>query len=250
MPVDAVWPNKMMSVKWDPKCGPINASLNSSKSAGPNGSQAWLTCGLNTTTGWKPPSFTIHDVIVKDLEAAVKMPNSPYTRCQQWFPYFYKYGEMFDVPPIIIAAFANQESGCNAETIGGGDEQGLMQITPDKCGGAPGGNCRDPDFNIRTAVAYFAGVLKENKGKLIHTIGGYNGWFVGMTVQAATAAATTPCCRCQQNLDYIHQMLNGWILGIDAYVADLATYNNLNVCNQPPPASSAPAPSPSPAPTP
>lgn len=37
-----------------------------------------------------------------------------------------------------------QESSCNPETVGGAGEQGLMQITKDKCNGAPGGNCRDP----------------------------------------------------------------------------------------------------------
>lgn len=36
-----------------------------------------------------------------------------------------------------------QESSCNPHTVGGGGEQGLMQITRDKCGGAPGGNCQD-----------------------------------------------------------------------------------------------------------
>ena len=37
-----------------------------------------------------------------------------------------------------------QESGCNPNAVGGAGEQGLMQITKDKCGGAPGGNCQDP----------------------------------------------------------------------------------------------------------
>lgn len=37
-----------------------------------------------------------------------------------------------------------QESSCKADTVGGAGEQGLMQITKDKCGGAPGGNCMDP----------------------------------------------------------------------------------------------------------
>lgn len=78
----------------------------------------------------------------------------------------------------MLAAFALQESSCNPvsrspstkladnnghyfqETVGGGGEQGLMQITKDKCGGAPGGNCRDPRFNIKTGAAYFAGVLQ------------------------------------------------------------------------------------------
>ena len=37
-----------------------------------------------------------------------------------------------------------QESSCIPTTVGGAGEQGLMQITVDKCGGAPGGNCQDP----------------------------------------------------------------------------------------------------------
>jgi hypothetical protein len=48
------------------------------------------------------------------------------------------------VQPIMIASIMMQESSCNKDTVGGGGEQGLMQITKDKCGGAPGGNCREP----------------------------------------------------------------------------------------------------------
>ena len=44
----------------------------------------------------------------------------------------------------MLAAFAMQESTCNADTVGANGEQGLMQLTADKCGGAPGGNCKDP----------------------------------------------------------------------------------------------------------
>jgi hypothetical protein len=47
------------------------------------------------------------------------------------------------VPPIILASFAMQESSCNPSAVGGAGEQGLMQITRDKCKGAPNGNCKD-----------------------------------------------------------------------------------------------------------
>jgi len=154
---------------------------------------------------------------------------------------------MYGVPPILIASFANQESGCNPSTLGGGDEQGMMQITPDKCGGAPGGNCLDVDYNIHTAVAYFATQLTANNGSLLHAMGAYNGWFPGMTITAATAAANTPCCRCQQNLDYIHQMCNGWMQGLDVYADGMGSYFNLAVCDNKPTTSSA---APTPAPTP
>ncbi|KAG8763692.1 hypothetical protein FRC12_008441 [Ceratobasidium sp. 428] len=226
------------------------STVNSTTITGPNGSQKWLSCGLNTTGGWNPPRFTAKDVITKDLETAVKMPNSPFVRCQPYFPYFYKYGEMYGVPPILIASFANQESGCNPSTNGGAGEIGMMQITPDKCGGAPFGNCFDVDYNIGTATAYFANQLKANNGSLLHAIGAYNGWYPTMTVQAATAAANTPCCRCQQNLDYIHQMCNGWIQGIDVYATGMGSYFNLAVCDRPTTTPAVPTPTPTPAPTP
>ena len=47
------------------------------------------------------------------------------------------------VPSILLASIAMQESTCNPNTVGGAGEQGLMQITPDKCHGAPKGNCKD-----------------------------------------------------------------------------------------------------------
>ncbi|KAG9103492.1 hypothetical protein FRC07_009978, partial [Ceratobasidium sp. 392] len=175
---NGAFPNKVLSVVSDSKCGPIGATINSTTITGPNGSQKWLSCGLNTTGGWDPPIFTVHasertDVIAKDLETAVKMPNSPFVRCQPYFPYFYKYGKMYDVPPILIASFANQESGCNPSLNGGAGEIGMMQITPDKCGAAPNGNCFDVEYNIQTATAYFAGQLQANKGSLLHAMGAY-----------------------------------------------------------------------------
>ncbi|KAG9073931.1 hypothetical protein FS749_014560, partial [Ceratobasidium sp. UAMH 11750] len=84
--------------------------------------------------------------------------------------------------------------------------------------------------------------LQANNGSILHSIGAYNGWFPGMTVQSATAAASTPCCRCQQNLDYIHQMCNGWMQGIDVYATGMGSYFNLAVCDRPTSSSAAPTP--------
>ncbi len=92
-----------------------------------------------------------------------------------------------------------QESSCNPSAVGGAGEQGLMQITRDKCKGAPNGNCKDivrflihhfkvthrlychQDFNIRVGAEFFASTLASNDGDVFSTIGEYNGWKPGMT---------------------------------------------------------------------
>lgn len=48
------------------------------------------------------------------------------------------------VPPMLMASIAMQESYCSPNVTGAGGEQGLMQLTADKCKHAPKGNCRDP----------------------------------------------------------------------------------------------------------
>jgi len=111
--------------------------------SGPNGNIYWLNCGL-TSGGWKPPHVEISDLIFVPLTTSIKSPSSPFKACKPYISYFEKYGQQLGIPSIILASFAMQESSCNPNTIGGAGEQGLMQITKDKCGGAPGGNCRDP----------------------------------------------------------------------------------------------------------
>jgi len=220
----------LMNVKSN--CGPIGATKEITATSGPNGNIEWLNCGI-THGGWTPPFVKLSDIISKDLVSAIEDPKSPFKPCAPFVQTFEKYGKQFGVPPIILASFALQESSCNPDTVGGAGEQGLMQITQEKCKGAPHGDCRDPDFNIETGARYFSDTLKNNNGDLLKSIGMYNGWHPGMTYGQATAAAKTKCCRCQNNLDYLHQFLNGWILNYNAYTGHpkLGKYFNLNVCH-------------------
>ena len=131
--------------------------------SGPNGNIDWLNCGINNG-GWNPPYVQISDLITQDLATALNSGNSPFTACSAFIDQFYQYGQQFNsesrifspflllspdicilylVPPIMLASFAMQESSCNPNTVGGAGEQGLMQLTVDKCGEAPGGNCQD-----------------------------------------------------------------------------------------------------------
>ncbi|KAL7413362.1 glycoside hydrolase family 23 protein [Mrakia frigida] len=121
-----------------------------------------------------------------------------------------------------------QESTCNPSAVGGGGEQGMFQITVDKCGGAPNGDCKEVNFNMRTAMKYFSDTLASNGGDAFLSMGQYNGWQRGMTFASATAAQYSSCCRCQNNLDYLHQLTNGWMQGFNGN--NFGTYFNLRTC--------------------
>ncbi|KAG6828208.1 hypothetical protein H0H92_008781 [Tricholoma furcatifolium] len=181
-------------------CGAIGATEDVTHTTGPNGNIDWLNCGV-TGSGWNPPFVKVSEIISVSLSASVNSGKGPFLACSAYVDYFEQYGSEFGIPAIMLASFAMQESSCNPNTVGGAGEQGLMQITKDKCGGAPDGNCRDPDFNIRTGAKFFAQTLSDNGGDLLLSVGNYNGWFKGMTYADATADAKTSCCRCQQNLD-------------------------------------------------
>ncbi|KIK67191.1 glycoside hydrolase family 23 protein [Collybiopsis luxurians FD-317 M1] len=210
-------------------CGEIGATLDITSQSGPNGNIYWLNCGVGDQ-GWNPSKVTIDQLVLKDFATALQDSNSPFKPCSAFTDKFYQYGQQYNIPPIILASFALQESSCNPATVGGAGEQGLMQLTHDKCTNAPGGNCQDIDYNISTGASYFRGLLDSNNGDVLLSIGSYNGWFRGMTVGDATASANTGCCRCQNNLDYLHQFLNGWCQNVNAYQDNLGMYHNLDSC--------------------
>ncbi|KAG2146040.1 glycoside hydrolase family 23 protein [Suillus bovinus] len=213
-------------------CGPSGATGKITALSGPNGHIDFLTCGINGN-GWNPPLIKIEDIVTVDLSAVAYQNGSAFANCQKFVTTFEKYGSQYGIPAIFLASFAMQESSCIPSTVGGAGEQGLMQLTSDKCVGAPNGDCKDVDFNIGAGAMLFSQLLGENNGDLLSSIGHYNGWFQGMTFANATAAAHGGNCREQNNLDYLHQFLNGWCQNINAYEHNppLGQYFNLNVCN-------------------
>ncbi|QRV82569.1 glycoside hydrolase family 23 protein [Ceratobasidium sp. AG-Ba] len=210
-------------------CGDNGATAKTYKDKGPNGSESWLTCGLENG-GWNPPMVRVTDLVGASLDNEFANPNTIFKPCKPYRDMIYSSAEKYGLPPIMIASIMMQESTCNKDTVGGGGEQGLMQITKDKCGGAPGGNCKDPAFNIDKGSQYLAKSIDDSNGNVLQAVGTYNGWYPGLTYEKATAAAKTSCCRCQNNCDYLHQFFNGWMQGIDAYSSGLGTYNNLATC--------------------
>ncbi|KAJ7583936.1 glycoside hydrolase family 23 protein [Mycena floridula] len=223
----------LIKAEYSEKCGDVGATEKTNATAGPNGRIEWMNCGIDGG-GWSPPLVKVSDIVAMDLDEALQSKDSPFQACKNYVGLFKKHAADNGLQPIMLAAFAMQESSCNPKTQGEGGEQGLMQITKDKCGGAPNGDCKDPDFNIGAGASYFKGVLDSNKGDLLRSLGNYNGWSVGMTHAKATGARKTSCCRCQNNLDYLHQFLNGWIQNINVYehVPRIGKYFNLDVCDK------------------
>lgn len=170
-------------------------------------------------------------MISQDLNDVLSRPGNPYEACRPHIDAFYKSAKQYGVPAILIAAIAMQESSCDASTIGHNSEQGLMQITSEKCpGGYVSDACMEPWTNIDIGTHYLRTTLDTCGGNLPLAIGEYNGWFVGMTEYGVTHVAKDKCFA-QQNLDYLHQTLNGWLQGIDPRAQGMGTFFNLDQCN-------------------
>lgn len=207
----------------------VGATHEVTATSGPNGHIDWLNCNIDKDGGWKPPHVTVADLITVDLNDALKDPNSPFHACSQHLWAFDQASKKYNIPAILLAAFALQESSCNKDAVGGAGEQGLMQLTRDKCGKAPNGNCKDVGFNVNAGAKLFTTLLDQNDGNILIAIGNYNGWSLGMTIGKATQVQN---CHWQNNLDYLQQYVNGWVLNLDPYnnKPRLGKYFNLDKC--------------------
>ena len=124
--------------------------------SGPNGHIDWLNCGFEGNDGWQPPHFRMEDIITHSLSSAITKPDSPFMACSPYIWIFEKYGGQYNIPPILLASFAMQESSCQRDVVGGGGEQGLMQISAEKCVDAPNGDCKDPVRHLLAMMPFIA----------------------------------------------------------------------------------------------
>jgi hypothetical protein len=190
-------------------CGDPNASPTPTVDNGPNGQAVWLACGV-AGSGWQPPPIYTSNVIYIDLESAVG-PGQVFNACSDFLDLFNQWGGSTGIPPILLAAIASQESGCDPNVRGPNGEYGLMQITPDKCP-VQDNSCLDPSTNIQTGATFFADTVSGGGGNLALALGQYNGWHPGLTENEADSADT---CGARNNLDYLHMVLNGFMQGVD-----------------------------------
>lgn len=129
-----------------------------------------------------------------------------------------------------------QESACNADI--GGPIPGLMQVS---CDYYPDGVCTDSiQDNVNAGTSYFVTQLDNSGGNVLEAFGSYKGWFTANSGLNDNKGLTEdyPCSLEGQangvppNLDYLHRVLNGWLMGLDVYGADnwIGTYKCSQSC--------------------
>lgn len=157
--------------------------------------------------------------------------------CQQYDQYFQSASSKYGIDAVILAVIAMQESSCNADA--GGPTPGLMQVS---CDNYPNGQCTDSiQDNVDAGTHYLKSQLDSAGGNAIEAFGSYNGWFTANSGLNNNQGLTEeyPCSSegqsngVPQNLDYLHQVLNGWLMGLDVYGDDswIGTYHCDQSCS-------------------
>ncbi|KAI0390596.1 glycoside hydrolase family 23 protein [Xylariaceae sp. FL0594] len=203
-------------------CDPPRGGENA---CGPNGSEKWLNTGLTSSEGWDPPFLDINDITHISLEEYYAGVGEP---CQKYDAAFQASGAKYGIDPAILAFLAMQESSCDADA--GGPTPGLMQCDPSNCPNGKG-SCQYPvQDNTDCGAKVLSDNLNEAGGNAIRALGGYNGWFTaddwGASMNDGKGLTVDyPCGKGRahgepQNLDYLHETLNGWFQGKDIYGSD------------------------------
>lgn len=200
---------------------------------GPNGSEAWLNTGLDGQ-GWNPPFLDINGLKHISLEDYY---NGVGRSCRQYDQYFKSSGEKYNIDPAILAFLAMQESSCNADA--GGPTPGLMQCEPLNCQNGKS-SCQYPiQDNVDCGAHVLRAALDDAGGNAVRAIGSYNGWFIkGFGLNGGKGITVDYPCSAEgrrngapQNLDYLHETLNGWFQGLDVYGSDAGKVGGIYGCS-------------------
>lgn len=116
-----------------------------------------------------------------------------------------------------------------------------MQCSPDNCQNGQG-QCQYPvEDNVDCGAWYLQQQLAASGGNAVHALGAYNGWFTAGDWGAGQNGGRGltedyPCGDAgrangqPQNLDYLHETLNGWFLGYDVYGDDAGVVEGKYAC--------------------
>lgn len=110
-------------------------------------------------------------MVYVSLEDALKMENTPYKPCESYVDKFNQYGQQYGLPPVMLAAFAMQESTCNNNIYDPAGTIGMFQLAPENC--PDGVDCSDLDNNIKYACELIVQYLKDAGENVLGMVGNY-----------------------------------------------------------------------------
>ncbi|KAH0559315.1 hypothetical protein GP486_004170 [Trichoglossum hirsutum] len=182
--------------------------------------------------GWTAPFLSLDNIVKINVTAFYSGAGA---KCKQYESAFQTIGDKYHIDPVILASIAMQESSCNADVSGG-----LMQVY---CGNYDNGRCTNDIIpNVDAGAKYLRTQLDASKNNIIKAFGLYNGWFTATESYGKNGGrGLTEDYPCHggvgnggpQNLDYLQQMLNGWLLGRDPQGVDsfIGSYHCQNCKN-------------------
>lgn len=85
-----------------------------------------------------------------------------------------KYAAQNNVPPSLVRAVIQTESGGNPRSVSGAGAMGLMQLMPENVKEAGISDPFDPEQNIAAGTKQLAGLLSQYHGDLDMALAGYN----------------------------------------------------------------------------
>ena len=91
----------------------------------------------------------------------------------RWQPMFQQVGQSMGVPPGLISAIVQLESGGNPDAVGTSGEHGLAQLMP-ATARALGVDPRDPQQAIRGAATLLRHLMTKYRGDIAKVLAAYN----------------------------------------------------------------------------
>ena len=179
-----------------------------------NGEQATINRGIEEPGGWNPPMLAMADLHTISLEEFCRT----FKDAAKYQAFFAAAGKKYAINPTLLAAIAMEESHCDPGVSDSGNPAnagGIMQIQ-----GQDEKGSTDPATNILQGAHELRRHLDGAHGNVLEAVGLYNGWQKGLVVKTMIHP---PWGGASMNLDYVHQVVNGWCQGLEGY--DIGSFN-------------------------
>ncbi len=173
-----------------------------------NGEEGAINAGIEAPGGWAPPMLKMEKLKTIRIEEFCRT----FKDAAKYREFFVAAGAKYRINPTLLAAIAMEESHCDPGVGDSGNPAnagGIMQIQ-----GQDEKGSSDPATNVMQGARELRKHLDESHGNVLEAVGSYNGWQRGLVVKTMIHP---PWGGASMNLDYVHQVVNGWCQGVDGY---------------------------------